>query len=101
MENEQKPAGDEPSHAVREARTNADFRHLRAVMAEYQPRLNKHDLTFLMIHACLDTDMNAGPRIVGALGVVGLNRKYVGMMLRDGIGRHWDRQSDGTYTARG
>lgn len=81
---------------------SAIFERLRQLDRKCGPTANLHDRVTVLICACIEEGINAGPRIIGAIKHIGYNSRHVGKLLRDGTGndprRHWwYRDPVGTY----
>lgn len=61
------------------------------------------ETAIVCITACIEYGIDTGKRIVGAIGQIGMNKRYIGMMLSDHTGndpaRHfWHRGEHGRYS---
>lgn len=104
MDTEPKLTSQKDRQSRRQRDNDADaetFRELRALKAE--TRGMGHDRVIVLIAACILHGWNEGRRIIGALGQIGFDKKYVAIILRTNTGddpaRHlWKRNSDYTYS---
>jgi len=63
---------------------------------------NKADKVEVLIPACIDAGIIAGPAIVATIARLGFNRRHVGTVLGKGAGLNpdryaWRKELDGTY----
>lgn len=72
------------------------FARLRCLKKAVGP--NRNDQANMLIHACLDEKIRAGKRIIAVISHLGLDRRHVGLLLHDGIGKTWARDADGGYS---
>jgi hypothetical protein len=85
------------------ARTKALFDGLRQLKRDCSPTSTKDELAMILIKACIYDGLDTGPRIVGALATLGLNKKHAGIVLSRWVGNdperyHWQRNADGRYS---
>ncbi len=77
------------------------FGRLRALLGEIAASCSKNDQVIVLIAACIEEGFNRGPRITGALEMLGFNKRHVGMTLIDraqpGDGQWWSKGEDGVY----
>lgn len=73
----------------------AMFRGIRELMATCGP--NKHDMVDVMINALIYQDVNTRSGIIGAGIRLGCKPGHVAILLKEGIGHRWWRDSDGVY----
>lgn len=104
MDTEPKLTSQEDRQSRRQRDNDADaetFRELRALKAE--TRGMGHDRVIVLIAACILHGWNEGRRIIGALGQIGFDKKYVAIILRTNTGDDpdryfWKRDADGIYS---
>jgi hypothetical protein len=81
--------------------TTAIFQRLRKLKADCGFKPSKNDLAVVLISACIEEGLDTGPRIVGALAKLGLNKSHAGLTLRQGAGQaeahRWFRDGEGRY----
>lgn len=63
---------------------------------------DKHSGVVVLIEACIDGGIDAGPDIIAAIYSFGFNKRHIGMMLKENTGndpeRHrWNKDEDGRY----
>ena len=66
--------------------------------------VNKHDRAHMLINACIGEGIDAGPRIIGVLAMLGFNKRHAGIMLKAGLQLkpdwpNWGRDDGGRYHA--
>lgn len=90
-----------PGNGEPVSETTTLFRNLRKLMAECGS--NKNDRAIMVITALIESGIDTGPRIVGAMKQLDFNRQHAAMMLKEGLGRNrdqhrWSKDDEGKYT---
>ncbi|WBY16517.1 hypothetical protein PF049_13155 [Erythrobacteraceae bacterium WH01K] len=75
-----------------------------ATLRDYliRSKCNKPDQVVALIKACIESGIDKGPEIVSTVSGLGLDKRYVGLILNKSAGRNperheWVRGADGRY----
>lgn len=82
----------------------AFFQQMRAMIDQCGPKAGKHEVTTILMYACIDRGINTARGLINALHDLGFDRRYVATVLNRGTGSdplayRWHVDAHGIYAS--